>query len=161
MDIAFINTGGVRTGLVGADDGEMTYGEIFAMQPFGNVLQVLELSGADLATVLEEQFCGVDIATICFSQLLPSANLGYSFDRSLPAGERVTRIELDGYPLDPARIYRVVFNNFLANGGDGFASLARKRTIGEAGVDLDALEAWLGKGAVAPLCGRVQDITGS
>ena len=161
IDVAFINTSGVRTGLAGADDGVMTYGEIFAMQPFGNVLQVLELSGADLRAVLEEQFCGDGLAAPCFTLLAPSATMTYAFDRSRPAGERIVEVLLDGQPLADDARYQVVFNNFLASGGDGFVSLARQPTVGEAGNDLDALEAWLARGVTIPACGRLRDVTPS
>lgn len=159
IDVAFINTSGVRTGLGGADDGVMTYGEIFAMQPFGNVLQVLDLSGADLRAALEEQFCGSGLATPCFTLLAPSATLTYAYDRSRPAGQRIVAVLLNGSALVEDARYQVVFNNFLASGGDGFASLARQPTVGEAGSDLDALEAWLARGVVIPACGRLRDVT--
>ncbi len=159
-DVAFINTTGVRTGLAAAAaDGQITYGEIFAMQPFGNTLQVLEMSGGDLALLLEEQFCGEGLARTCFSLLVPSDGFAYEYDRSRPAGSRVTAITLDGNPLDRALSYRVVLNNFLANGGDGFASLLRHPTVGEAGSDLDALEGYLAGQVRLPRCGRLADRT--
>jgi 5'-nucleotidase len=159
VDAAFINTSGVRTNLDAAADGEVTYGDIFAMQPFGNTLQVLELTGAELRQALEEQFCNQAPATPCSTLLAPSATLTYSYDRNRPAGQRIVEIVLGGAPLDPATRYQVVFNNFLANAGDGFASLVQRPTVGEAGVDLDALEAYLVRGATIPACGRLQDLT--
>lgn len=159
IDVAFINTSGVRTNLDSAADGQLTYGEIFAMQPFGNMLQVLELTGAELKQALEEQWCNQGPATPCNTLLAPSASLAYSYNRMLPPGQRITSITLNGAPIDPATRYQVVFNNFLANGGDGFASLPLRPTVGEAGVDLDALEAWLARGITIPACGRLQDLT--
>lgn len=159
VDVAFINTSGVRTNLDGAADGQMTYGEIFTMQPFGNTLQVLELTGAELKLALEEQWCNAGPATPCNTLLAPSASLSYSYDRMRPQGQRITEILLNGAPVDPATRYQIVFNNFLANGGDGFASLVQRPTIGEAGNDLDALEAWLARGVTIPACGRLQDLT--
>ena len=159
VDVAFINTSGVRTNLDGAADGQMTYGEIFAMQPFGNTLQVLELTGAELKLALEEQWCNAGPATPCNTLLAPSASLSYSYDRMRPQGQRITEILLNGAPVDPATRYQIVFNNFLANGGDGFASLVQRPTVGEAGNDLDALEAWLARGVTIPACGRLQDLT--
>lgn len=159
VDVAFINTSGVRTNLDSAADGQMTYGEIFAMQPFGNTLQVLELTGAELKVALEEQWCNAGPATPCNTLLAPSASLSYSYDRMRPQGQRITEILLNGAPVDPATRYQIVFNNFLANGGDGFASLVQRPTIGEAGNDLDALEAWLARGVTIPACGRLRDLT--
>ncbi|MES2700271.1 MAG: bifunctional metallophosphatase/5'-nucleotidase [Pseudomonadota bacterium] len=159
VDIAFINTSGVRTNLDGAADGVMTYGEIFAMQPFGNTLQVLELTGAELRQALEEQFCNEGPATPCSTLLAPSSTLTYSYDRNRAQGQRIIDITLGGAAINPAERYQVVFNNFLANGGDGFASLVQRPTVGEAGVDLDALEAYLINGATIPACGRLRDLT--
>ncbi|MXO71035.1 bifunctional metallophosphatase/5'-nucleotidase [Alteraurantiacibacter buctensis] len=159
IDAAFINTSGVRTNLDSAADGQLTYGEIFAMQPFGNTLQVLELTGLELRQALEEQFCNEGPATPCSTLLAPSSTLTYSYDRNRPQGDRVTAIRLDGVPINPEERYQVVFNNFLANGGDGFASLVQRRTVGEAGVDLDALEAYLAGGVTIPSCGRLRDLT--
>jgi 5'-nucleotidase len=160
VDVAFINTSGVRSGLSGAAaDGQLTYGELFTIQPFGNTLVVLEMTGAQLRETLEEQFCGEGPARSCFTMLAPSANFTYSYDRSRPRGGRVVEAALDGQPIDPARTYRAVFNNFLASGGDGFTSLGQRRSVGEAGVDLDALEAWIAPGATIPACGRLQDLT--
>ena len=129
------------------------------MQPFGNVLQVLEMSGSEMLAVLEEQFCNEGPATPCFTLLAPSANMTYTFDRSRPRGERIVAAEIDGRAINEGATYQAVFNNFLASGGDGFASLASRRTVGEAGNDLDALEAWLARGATIPTCGRLRDVT--
>ena len=70
----------------------------------------------------------------------------------VPAGSKVTELELNGTPIDPAASYRVTTNDFLANGGDGFTNLATgaDRTTAP-GFDVDALTAYLGAGApVAP-----------
>ena len=160
--LAFINSGGVRTDLASAEDGVLTYGEIFAMQPFGNALVVLELSGAQIKSALEEQFCeeGGEVRP-CFSLLTGSRGFAYAFDRDRPAGERIVAMTLHDAPVDPARLYRVTVNNFLSNGGDGFDSFAAATPIGGAGIDVDALENYIVTGGVnVPVCGRVRDVTG-
>ena len=159
-DFALVNSGGVRTDLSGADDGVLTYGELAAMQPFNNGLIVLEMTGAEIDAVLEQQFCQEDgRIEVCQSRLIPSSNLAYSVD--LAGGEdRVSAITLDGAPLDPSRTYRIVVNSFLAGGGDGFSMLGEAARIGNAGFDIDAVEAYVASGeAVAPRCGRIRDIT--
>ena len=159
-EIAFINQYGVRTPLEPGAGGSVTFGQLFAMQPFGNTLVVLEMTGDQLRRVLEEQFCGEGIAEICFSHLTPSAGFTYAFDASRPAGSRVTGMALDGKAVDPAGTYRVTVNNFLASGGDGFSVFTEARPVGDAGVDVDALENYLGAGDVTvPACGRVADQT--
>src|SRR5690606_40304449 len=114
--ISFINSGGVRTRFTPAEDGSVTYGQIFALQPFGNTLVVLELSGADLKRLLEEQFTDASPAAIKQSLLIPSDGFGFAYDRTRPPGERIVAMTLEGRPVDPAGTYRVTVNNFLASG---------------------------------------------
>jgi 5'-nucleotidase len=157
--ISFINSGGVRATFRPAADGSVTYGQIFALQPFGNSLVVLEMSGADLRRLLEQQFSDATPATVKQSVLIPSDGFTFSFDRSKPIGQRVTAMALRGQPIDPAASYRVTVNNFLASGGDGFSVLSTARPVADAGPDLDALEAWIAKGVQVPALGRVTDAT--
>ncbi len=157
--LAFINSGGVRAGFRTAPDGSVTYGALFTLQPFGNTLVVLELTGAQLEAVLEEQFAEAAPATIRQSLLIPSAGFTFAYDRNRPAGERIVAMALNGAPVDPAATYRVTVNNFLASGGDGFSAFVQGRTVADAGVDLDALEAYVARGVSVPATGRVTDRT--
>ncbi|GAA0269659.1 bifunctional metallophosphatase/5'-nucleotidase [Alteraurantiacibacter aestuarii] len=156
--LAFINSGGVRSDLAAAADGVMTYGEIFAMQPFGNRLVVLELTGAQIGEVLEQQLCGDGY---CYSYLIPSANFTYGFDRSRPEGARIVGMMLDGEPIDPQAHYLVSANNFIASGGDGFTGLAQGTVVGDGGLDVDALENYLAGGVQVPACGRIRQLVAS
>ncbi|MEN7538293.1 bifunctional metallophosphatase/5'-nucleotidase [Aurantiacibacter flavus] len=160
-DIAFVNSGGVRTDLPPGASGTMSYGDTLAMQPFANSVLLVEMPGSAIKAVLEEQFCEAADGTVstCHSALLPSQGFAYSFDRSQPAGERIVSATLNGKPLDPAKTYRVAINNFLAEGGDGFATFARFPVLDDAGIDVDALEAWLAPGATIPPCGRIRDLS--
>jgi 5'-nucleotidase len=155
--VAFINSGGVRAGFTRADDGSVTFGQIFALQPFGNTLVVVELTGEQLRQVLESQYGGDGAPKP--SILVPSAAFAYSFDRSKPAGQRVVAMTLDGRPVDPAATYRVTVNNFLASGGDGFAGLAAAKFIADGGQDLDALESFIAGGVVLSPVSRVVEVT--
>ena len=159
-EISFMNSGGVRTRFEPAADGTVTYGQIFALQPFGNGLVVLEMTGADLKRVLEEQFGEEQPAEIRSSSLIPSAGFGFAFDRSRPPGQRVSNIALNGQPIDPARKYRVTVNSFLSSGGDGFSTFAAMPVVADGGLDLDALEAFIKDGVEIPRPGRVVEIGG-
>lgn len=159
--ISFINSGGVRTRFTPAEDGSVTYGQIFALQPFGNTLVVLELSGADLKRLLEEQFTDASPAAIKQSLLIPSDGFGFAYDRTRPPGERIVAMTLEGRPVDPAGTYRVTVNNFLASGGDGFSVLPGARVVADVGQDLDAFEAYIAGGVRVPALGRVVDVTPS
>jgi 5'-nucleotidase len=156
-DISFINATGVRADLIPAADGTVTYGQIFALQPFGNNLVVKTLSGAQLKALLEQQFeleAGTATATVK-SLLVPSANFRFSYDLARPERQRIVAMDLDGRPVDPAARYRVTVNNFLASGGDGFSVLNAGTDTFDAGLDLDALEAWLATNPTAPAVGRI------
>ncbi|WP_340589191.1 bifunctional metallophosphatase/5'-nucleotidase [Erythrobacter alti] len=160
VDFAIVNSGGVRTDLSGANDGVLTYGELAAMAPFGNGVIVLEMTGAQIRTVLEQQFCNESPASICDSLLTPSHGVQYTFDRNRPANQRVQELLINREPLDSARTYRVVTNSFLAGGGDGFAQFSQVPEIANVGFDIDALEAYVAAGELTvPVCGRVRDLT--
>jgi 5'-nucleotidase len=156
--IAFMNPGGVRADLVasqisgGEQAGEITFGELFAVQPFGNNLVTLAVTGAQLEQLLEQQWQlvgGAEKANI----LAPSAGFTYAWSASRPLGDRVdpASMRLDGQPIDPARTYRVTVNSFVADGGDGFAVMKQGTGRSPGPVDLDPLEAWLAaRSPVAP-----------
>lgn len=142
-EIAFINSGGVRTDLKPGPNGEITYGQIFAMQPFGNGLVVKTLTGAQLKAVLEQGFREQDGKVEPRAVLIPSEGFTYRYDLSRGPEQRIVSMTLNGRPIDPNRRYRVTINNFLASGGDGYTRFADGTNAFDAGPDLDALETWL------------------
>ena len=153
--MAFMNPGGVRAGLtfasspVGEGDGVVTYGEAFTVQPFGNSLVTMTLTGAQIEAVLEQQFCGLNDGT-ALKVLLPSAGVHYTWNTVLAAQadplctlDVVSGLMLNGSPVVSGTSYRVTVNSFLADGGDGFSALlAGTDRLGGA-VDTDAFEAYL------------------
>ena len=181
--VAFMNPGGVRgsltfpTSAAGEGDGVVTFGEAFTVQPFGNILQTLSLTGAQIDLMLEQQFCGVNSPFAptpgFFKVLLPSAGFAYTWDGAVanapgnatcatdPALGAVdpASVTLNGVPLDLNANYRVTVNNFLADGGDGFFVL-RDGTDRVGGLeDLQAFEAYLAAaeptGISPPALGRI------
>ncbi|MXO59788.1 bifunctional metallophosphatase/5'-nucleotidase [Altererythrobacter salegens] len=155
---ALMNRGGIRTTFDPAPDGTVTFGQIFALQPFGNTLGILEVSGSALIAGLETALARSDIERQK-ALLIPSANLRYSFDYSRTAGSRLVSLTLDGKPIDPAATYRVAANNFIAGGGDGFDFLAKAKPVAGGVSDLDALAAYLAEGVAAPHDTRVENLT--
>jgi 5'-nucleotidase len=146
-EIAFMNPGGIRTDLVfeqisgGEAAGEVTYGELFAVQPFSNNLVTLSLTGAQIDALLEQQWRmsgASEVAVI----LQVSASLRYTWNSAQPLGSRVdpATITIAGEPLDLARTYRVTVNSFLADGGDGFSVLTQGTDRSGGQLDVDALE---------------------
>ncbi|SEO90644.1 bifunctional metallophosphatase/5'-nucleotidase [Trujillonella endophytica] len=123
--VAFMNPGGLRTDI---DAGDITYRELFDVQPFSNTVNTLTLTGADIDAVLEQQFGTADRpGTLLLST---SDGFRYEYDPARPAGDRVfaCSITIDGVVVDPAGTYRVAANSFLAGGGDSFTAF-------EAGTD--------------------------
>lgn len=153
--IAFMNPFGVRAPLTPGAGGALTFGDIYAVQPFNNSLVTQSLTGAELKALLEQGFD----ATGPEQALIPSAGFSYSYDKSRPVGQRIVAMELNGQPIDPAGIYRVTTNSFLAQGGDSFTVLSGQRTAQIGVSDLEALEAWLkGSGPrVVPTEPRVRE----
>ncbi|WP_438005370.1 bifunctional metallophosphatase/5'-nucleotidase [Sorangium sp. So ce321] len=149
-EVALMNPGGVRTDLTYAAsptelmDGVVTYGEAFTVQPFGNSLVVMTLTGAQLHTLLEQQF-RVDSMGVPRSLILQvSDGFTYSYSQSAPIGSKVdiASIRINGVPIEAARTYRVTVNSFLATGGDGFTVLNDGTDRLGGALDLDALRAY-------------------
>ena len=147
--VALMNPGGVRADL---DAGPVTFGEAFTVQPFGNTLVVLTLTGAQLKTLLEQQFQNGTSRV-----LHPSANLTYTFDYAAVPDEKIGSVQVDGLPLEPARSYRVTVNSFLASGGDGFTVLNEGTQRVGGPVDVEALAAYLTANVALapPVLGRI------
>ena len=129
---AFMNPGGIRADL---GDGEVTWGELFTIQPFGNDLVSMDVTGAQIKTLLEQQWLNQT-----FPRILKTSGLTYTWDNARPVGDRVTQIlDASSVPLDPTATYRITVNSFIAAGGDNFLVLVQgtNRVIGA--TDLDAL----------------------
>ena len=161
--VAFMNPGGIRSpgfsfvsSPMGEGDGKVTYGEAFTVQPFGNSLVTLTLTGEQIHILLEQQFTGCNAATAPASWDYPMGDtLGQSFNRILqvsagfeyewssigPACDKVNpmSIRINGVVVNPLLTYRVTVNNFLADGGDKFYVLGKgSQRLGGA-QDVDAL----------------------
>jgi 5'-nucleotidase len=142
--IGFMNPGGIRKDLETGDGGVVTFGQAQAVLPFGNTLVVMDLTGAQLRRVLEQQWDRP--ATSGPSIQAVSSSLTYDWDGTLPPGRRVTNVKVDGVPVADDKTYRVVANNFLAEGGDNMPMFAKGTRRVDTGVrDLDALIAYLQK----------------
>lgn len=156
-EFALMNNTGIRNDLVLGPDKAVTFGTLFAIQPFANELKTMTLSGAELKQLFEQQFDGQS-----FDQSFsPSGNVSYSFDLSRPLGSRVFDIRIDGKPIDEAKDYRLTMNSFLASGGDSFTVFREGRDIVTGPLDLDAMEAWISAVPVRelPSLGRVRNLT--
>ena len=132
VDFAFMNPGGIREDLKA---GTATYGDLYAVQPFGNNLVKMELTGNQIKTLLNQQWREDN-----YPRMLQISGFSYTWDSNKNIGEKIVNIFVNNNePLIDKKIYTVVVNSFLADGGDGFTVLKDgiNREVGE--TDLDAL----------------------
>ena len=157
-DIAFTNPGGVRADLTFSAPGTVTYKMLNDVEPFGNTLSTLNLTGAQILRLLEQQWevpnntAKTNAATNSVGRILqPSKGLTYTYDNSQPAGaaagsgNRIVAgsLKLNGVAIDPAKSYKIVTNSFLAAGGDNFKVMATGTSITDTKMlDLDAFIAY-------------------
>jgi len=141
--IGFMNPGGIRKDLEVGEGGVVSFGQAQAVLPFGNTLVVQDLRGAQLRELLEQQWKREGSRGY---MLQVSSSLSYQWDSTRPPGQRVLpgSVKVDGKPLEDGKTYRVVANNFLADGGDNFPALGGGTDRIDTGMrDLDALIAHL------------------
>ena len=146
--IAFMNPGGVRADLRVADissggeaPGEVTYGEAFTVQPFGNSLVTKTMTGEQIRRLLEQQFPGCGEQT---TQRILQPSAGFRYEQAPNAATcegRIGRIWLGGTEVAPADSFRVTMNSFLASGGDGFTVFNEGTDSLGGAQDIDALVA--------------------
>ncbi|WP_423067091.1 bifunctional metallophosphatase/5'-nucleotidase [Devosia sp. CN2-171] len=119
ITISIANSGGLRASI---DEGEITMGEVLTVLPFSNTLATFQITGADLVASLENGVSQIEDVAGRFPQV---AGLKYTFDKSKPAGERISDVLVkDGdawVAIDPTKTYGVVTNNYVRGGGDGYA----------------------------------------
>ena len=146
-----MNPGGVRTNILA---GEVTYAEVFAVQPFGNNTGAMTLTGAQLDDVLEQQYqhdpdgaAGPNNAGPRNTRLTFGSSEGFewSYDLTQPYGERVpdASIMVNDVPIDPLASYRVAVNSFIAAGQDGFTVFRSGTNYVTGPVDVYALEDYI------------------
>jgi 5'-nucleotidase len=146
--VAFMNPGGIRADLTYAQsgtegDGAVTYSEAFTVQPFNNLVETVSLTGAQILTLLQEQYTGANATSPKVLQV--SAGFAYTLDLTRTGADRIvaSSVTLNGVPLDLSATYRVTVNNFLAGGGDGFGILTSGTDPLIGAVDIDAFVAYL------------------
>ncbi len=131
-DFAVVNAGGVRDSFAA---GKLTYKDVLKVQPFGNTTAIVDLTGREVMDYLNAA-AKMSVGSGAFAQF---AGIGLEI-----AGGAVTRATIKGAPVDNAKTYRMVINNFIAAGGDGYPKLSDHRTYVDTGyVDADVLRAYI------------------
>jgi 5'-nucleotidase len=132
--LAFMNPGGIRADLLrnaissgGEAVGEVTYGEAFTVQPFGNSLVTKTMTGDMIRRLLQQQFQAGGVP--CLGSTAPpagrvlqiSSTFKYESDpAAATCAGKIGRMWVNGVEVGPTDSFRVTMNNFLATGGDGF-----------------------------------------
>ncbi len=118
-EIAFMNVGGVRDSL---DEGPITYADAYDVNPFGNLLVSIDMTGAQIKEALEQQY--VPGRSREYLALGVSEGFTYTWDDTQPVGSKVvaSSMMLNGAPIEMGETYRVAMYNFLAEGGDQFTA---------------------------------------
>ena len=147
--VAFMNPGGIRGDLTFAKtdppeaiDGIVRYTEAFTVQPFNNYLVSMDVTGAGIWSLLQQQWSGSNTASPKFLQI--SKGMSYTWTGASPA-QAVTSVAINGIPVlnDSSATYRVVTNNFLSDGGDSFAAFKNGTGKYVGGLDIDGFAAYL------------------
>lgn len=162
-DIALVNPGGLRAELLRGDDGVITFAEANAVLPFVNNLGTTTLTGDQLRRLLEQQW-GDEAGRAATLALGVSENVRYTYDASLPAGERITGIWIDGAAVTPEAEYRVGTFSFLLQGGDAFSVFTEGADTRDSGlIDRDGWIAYLqaNPGLTPDFAARAVQVTGA
>jgi 5'-nucleotidase len=154
-DLAIMNPGGIRADVnclapaaSTQANGDITFAETFEVQPFSNTVNAVNLTGAAIEQILEQQWA-VRGGSPSFLQLSVSSNVRFEFNPNAQVGDRIdpTRVTIGGVPLDLGGTYRVAANSFLIGGGDSFTGFRDGRVAGSTPVtgpnDVDAFNAYL------------------
>ncbi len=139
-DVAFMNPGGIRADLTVEPGKPTTMSDLLAIQPFGNDIVGLTLTGQQLFDILQRQLPRGGAEP---RMLQPSSTLRYHWRLGADGTAQLGEILIDGQPLNRTRDYRVIVNNFLSEGGDAQAGFKHGRDRAVLGTDIDALVEWL------------------
>jgi 5'-nucleotidase len=130
IEIAIANGGGLRASI---DAGEVTMGEVLTVLPFQNTLSTFQVTGETVVAALENGVSQVEDGGGRFPQV---SGITFTVDLTKPAGERISDVMVDGAPIDPAKLYGVVSNNYVRNGGDGYKMFVDAEKAYDFGPDL-------------------------
>lgn len=130
IQIAIQNGGGIRASI---DAGPVTMGEVLTVLPFQNTLSTFQVSGATIVEALENGVSQMEEGAGRFPQV---AGMTFTVDPSAEAGSRISDVMVAGMPIDADKVYGVVSNNYVRNGGDGYKMFRAAQNAYDYGPDL-------------------------
>lgn len=150
VDFAINNGGGIRADLPA---GEVTKKSIYTVLPFDNSVTVLKLKGTDIQALFDF------IVTTPGKGAFPQVSDGVSYTINLTTN-KCEDVLIGGKPIDPAKVYTIATNSYMATGGDGYAMFKNALSVYETSLfQRDALIAYvqsLGKDLVPEIKGRIK-----
>ncbi len=130
IDIAIQNGGGIRASI---DAGEVTMGEVLTVLPFQNTLSTFQVTGATMLEALENGVSQMEEGAGRFPQV---AGMTFTVDTSAEPGSRISEVMVGGAPIEMDKVYGVVSNNYVRNGGDGYKMFRDAMNAYDYGPDL-------------------------
>ncbi len=130
ISIAIQNGGGLRASI---DAGEITMGEVLTVLPFQNTLSTFYVTGETVVAALENGVSQMEEGAGRFPQV---AGMTFTVDPAAEAGSRISDVMVGGEAIDLAATYGLVSNNYVRNGGDGYAMFKDASDAYDYGPDL-------------------------
>ena len=130
IEIAIANSGGLRASI---DAGDVTMGEVLTVLPFQNTLSTFQVTGATLVAALENGVSQIEDVAGRFPQV---SGMSFTFDASAEAGSRISNVMVGGSAIEMDKVYGVVSNNYVRNGGDGYKMFRDAENAYDFGPDL-------------------------
>lgn len=141
IEIAIQNGGGLRASI---DAGDVTMGEVLTVLPFQNTLSTFQVTGATMVAALENGVSQMEEVKGRFPQV---AGMSFTVDPGAEVGARISDVMVGGAPIDLDKVYGVVSNNYVRNGGDGYKMFREAMNAYDYGPDLaDVTAEFLAKG---------------
>ncbi|MES3033433.1 MAG: 5'-nucleotidase C-terminal domain-containing protein [Gemmatimonadota bacterium] len=152
-DIGIVNNGGIRANLLA---GDVNYGRLYEVQPFGNTLVTMRVRGDALRAYLTQVVAGTTPRDHV-------SGVQLQYDARRPADDRLVGVTIGGRALDPSRTYTITMNDYMATGGDGLVLAKKAAAVTDTKiVDLDALVDYVRarpQGVAPPAVDRIQAVT--
>lgn len=121
VDFAMTNNGGIRDDLKVKSDASITWGAAQAVQPFGNIMQIVEMTGQQIKNVLNQQN---------EKYFLQVSGLKYTVEKNGTTSVVKEMKKADGTPIEADKTYKLIINDFLYGGGDGFSEFTNAKLTG-------------------------------
>lgn len=135
-DVGFLSSGSIRDDV---SAGNITWGDLYSVQPFAGTVQSMTLTGDQVKQALEQQW-----QTPSPPHNLMVSGLVYTYDAAQPPGSKVTDVKVNGLPLDQNAHYTAAMVDFLAGGGDCYTVFTQGTNLTSGGVDVDVLTSYVG-----------------